>query len=142
MSTETSQDWVDWKARAEAAEAEIESIRSLARPDHFRCCACCPGEHGADSELTDRHTVPCNVCQDPWKMRSERLREAGARSERKLAEVTEAYEACRKSGQVAQAVLLDIWRYVTPYDTKHMTFGEDPVAVLDAVVKALKEDCG
>lgn len=57
--------------RVRLLEGAIDGIRSSARTDRFACCACCLEEHDADSELVNNHILPCNICQDPWKARSE-----------------------------------------------------------------------
>lgn len=57
--------------RVRLLEGAIDGIRSSARTDRFACCACCLEDHDADSELVNNHTLPCNICQDPWKARSE-----------------------------------------------------------------------
>lgn len=61
-------------------------------------------------------------------------------------EYRKAYELWKADGQKMYRILQDIWRYVTPGDTKDMTFG-DPEDVLEAVrqhdrevtVKALED---
>jgi len=51
-------------------------------------------------------------------------------------EYREAYETWRAHGQAMHAVLLDLWRAVTP-DSEHSTFGDDPDVVRSAVLAAL-----
>ncbi len=87
-------------ARATKAETEVERLRGLqemldgirtsARTDRFRCCECCETEHLAegreDDDLIDNHTIACNICQDPERMRAEKAEETIGRA-RELADL-------------------------------------------------------
>jgi len=52
-------------------------------------------------------------------------------------EYREAYLVWRAEGSRMHRILRDIWHYATPGDTSHMTFGDDPGVVLDAVKEHL-----
>ncbi len=44
-----------------------------------------------------------------------------------------AYETWRDQGQAMHRALLEIWHIATPWDTSHMTFGDDPETVVESV---------
>jgi hypothetical protein len=48
-------------------------------------------------------------------------------------EFREGYEAWKKAGQATSAALLEIWHMTAGFDTKHMTFGDDPQVVVESV---------
>ena len=52
-------------------------------------------------------------------------------------DLIDGYLAWRREGQRMHAALLDIWRALDPAGRKHMTFGDDPQAVVTEVLGAL-----
>lgn len=57
-------------------------------------------------------------------------------------EYREAYESWKASGQKMHAALLAIWHMTEQGDTSHMTYGDDPQAVLESVRAALTPETG
>lgn len=57
-----------------------------------------------------------------------------------VAELREAYENWKSSGQAMHAALLEIWHSVTAWDTSDMTFGDDPQSVVKAVRESVSAE--
>jgi hypothetical protein len=59
------------------------------------------------------------------------------RDEEPAEEYKGAYEIWKAWGQRANEALQQIWKMAVPYDTAHMTFGDDPETVTKAVQEAI-----